>query len=104
MPDRDDARGPPRTVYAAAGGGPDEAWVGGTPARAAEATATPPRASPRSPPRPPPSPGRLPPGTHLNDAYEVNLRISRGGMGEVYEGVEIQSGSRVAIKVILEHL
>jgi serine/threonine protein kinase len=43
-------------------------------------------------------------GTVLNNIYEVRRFIARGGMGEVYEGVSPDTGERVAIKVILEHL
>jgi serine/threonine protein kinase len=48
--------------------------------------------------------GRIPPGTVLNHIYEVGRLIGRGGMGEVYEGVNVNTDERVAIKVILEHL
>src|SRR5690349_7358883 len=47
---------------------------------------------------------RLPVGTDLNHIYEVRRFIARGGMGEVYEGVNIATDERVAIKIILEHL
>lgn len=43
-------------------------------------------------------------GETLNELYEVNRLIARGGMGEVYEGTEIHTGERVAIKIILPHL
>ncbi len=48
--------------------------------------------------------GGLPAGTQLNGIYEVERRIAIGGMGEVYIGRLIQTGDRVAIKMILpEH-
>jgi serine/threonine-protein kinase len=40
----------------------------------------------------------------LNGIYEVRRFIARGGMGEVYEGVNVNTDERVAIKVILSHL
>jgi len=43
-------------------------------------------------------------GETLNDLYQVRRLIARGGMGEVYEGTEINTGERVAIKIILPHL
>jgi serine/threonine-protein kinase len=49
----------------------------------------------------PPSPYRVPPGTQLNGIYEVDSMIGSGGMGEVYKGHEIQTGSSVAIKMLL---
>ena len=48
--------------------------------------------------------GGVPEGTKLNDMYEVGTRIAMGGMGEVYTGKQIQTGQKVAIKMILpEH-
>ncbi|HEX8570311.1 MAG TPA: serine/threonine-protein kinase [Caulobacteraceae bacterium] len=69
-----------------------------------------PSAPPPPPPRatvegPPPGPGgRLAIGSLLNHIYEVRRFIARGGMGEVYEGVNVNTDERVAIKVILSHL
>ena len=52
-----------------------------------------------------PSFGHGPPGGlvgyQLNDLFEIVRFIARGGMGEVYEGRNLASGERVAIKVIL---
>ena len=48
--------------------------------------------------------GGLPPGTLLNSIYEVRQFLARGGMGEVYEGVNVNTDERVAIKVMLPHL
>ncbi|HWA62693.1 MAG TPA: protein kinase [Caulobacteraceae bacterium] len=50
------------------------------------------------------TPHRLAVGAMLNQIYEVRRYIGRGGMGEVYEGVNLTTGERVAIKVILPHL
>ena len=48
--------------------------------------------------------GGLPGGTQLNGIYEIERRIAIGGMGEVYIGRLVQTGDRVAIKMILpEH-
>ncbi len=40
-------------------------------------------------------------GFVLNDLFEITRFIARGGMGEVYEGRNLASNERVAIKVIL---
>src|SRR5579862_3835438 len=50
------------------------------------------------------APGRVSVGDVLNGIYEVKRLIGRGGMGEVYEGVNINSDERVAIKVMLPSL
>ena len=55
-----------------------------------------------------PSPGqarRIQIGDVLNHTYEVRKFIARGGMGEVFEGVNVNADDdRVAIKVMLPHL
>ena len=44
-------------------------------------------------------------GDVLNHLYQVRRFIARGGMGQVFEGVNINNeDERVAIKVILPHL
>jgi len=43
-------------------------------------------------------------GTLLNGIFEVRGLLARGGMGEVYEGVNVNTDERVAIKIILSHL
>jgi serine/threonine protein kinase len=48
--------------------------------------------------------GRVSVGDVLNGIYEVKRLIRRGGMGEVYEGINIASDERVAIKVMLPSL
>lgn len=48
--------------------------------------------------------GRVSIGSVLNHIYEVRRFLARGGMGEVYEGVNVNTDERVAIKVILPHL
>src|SRR5690606_42076335 len=36
--------------------------------------------------------------------YKIGKRIGRGGMGAVFEGVNIETGERAAIKVLNPHL
>lgn len=48
--------------------------------------------------------GRIQPGDVLNHIFEVKRFIARGGMGEVFEGINITSDERVAIKVMLPAL
>ncbi|ANY19391.1 Serine/threonine-protein kinase PknA [Tsuneonella dongtanensis] len=67
---------------------------------------------PFAPITPPPQPampsapaGQIAVGDVLSGIYRITRFIARGGMGEVYEGVNIHSaGERVAIKVILSNL
>lgn len=49
-------------------------------------------------------PGRIQVGDVLNHMFEVRRFIARGGMGEVFEGVELATEERVAIKVVLPQL
>jgi len=63
----------------------------------------------RAPSAPPPQAARggnrqIAIGDVLNGLFEVKRFIARGGMGEVYEGVHVHDGERLAIKVILPHL
>jgi serine/threonine-protein kinase len=44
------------------------------------------------------------PGDVLNHMFEVRRSIGRGGMGEVFEGINVSTEEPVAIKVILPHL
>ncbi len=48
--------------------------------------------------------GRIQIGDVLNHMFEVKRFIARGGMGEVFEGVNVASEERVAIKVMLPQL
>ncbi|MEO5597612.1 MAG: protein kinase, partial [Novosphingobium sp.] len=43
-------------------------------------------------------------GDVLNHIFEVKRFIARGGMGEVFEGINVNSDERVAIKVMLPNL
>ncbi len=47
---------------------------------------------------------RIQPGDVLNHIFEVKRFLARGGMGEVFEGINVNSDERVAIKVILPQL
>lgn len=66
-----------------------------------------PPAPPASPPAAPRRTGgaeaTLQPGTRLN-RLEIKRFLARGGMGEVFEAIHIDSGERVAIKTILPDL
>jgi serine/threonine-protein kinase len=46
----------------------------------------------------------LPPGTQLNGIYEIDQLIGIGGMGEIYRGHGIETGDRVAIKLLLPEM
>ena len=46
----------------------------------------------------------VPPGTRLNGIYEIERMIGAGGMGEVYKCHEIQTGTAVAIKMLLPEM
>ena len=48
--------------------------------------------------------GQIPIGSALNSIFVVRRFLARGGMGEVYEGINSHTDERVAIKVILPHL
>jgi serine/threonine protein kinase len=43
-------------------------------------------------------------GTRLNGIYEIDRMIGVGGMGEVYKSHEIQTGTTVAIKMLLPEM
>ena len=43
-------------------------------------------------------------GRALNDSYTIGDLIERGAVAEVYDGTEISTGERVAIKILLPHL
>lgn len=44
------------------------------------------------------------PGTRLNGIYEIDRMIGVGGMGEIYKSHEIQTGTAVAIKMLLPEM
>ncbi|SDA24810.1 serine/threonine-protein kinase [Sphingomonas sp. NFR15] len=50
------------------------------------------------------SDGGIEPGDLLNGIYRVDRFLARGGMGDVYEGVNVETDDRVAIKAIRRHL
>src|SRR6202140_2042093 len=39
-------------------------------------------------------------GTKLCDRYEIRRVVADGGMGRVYEGIDKQTNSRIAVKVL----
>lgn len=43
-------------------------------------------------------------GRILNGIYRVDSFVARGGMGDVYAGVNIETSDRVAIKIVAPHL
>lgn len=53
--------------------------------------------------RPPPALG-LEPGHVLNGIYRIDSFVSRGGMGDVYAGVNVETDDKVAIKAMLPRL
>ena len=46
----------------------------------------------------------VPPGTRLNGIYEIDCMIGIGGMGEVYKSHEIQTGTTVAVKMLVPEM
>jgi serine/threonine protein kinase len=46
----------------------------------------------------------VPPGTRLNGIYEIDGMIGVGGMGEVYKSHEIQTGTTVAVKMLVPEM
>lgn len=44
---------------------------------------------------------RLKPDDVLRDRYRVVRMVGRGGMGEVYEAIDLETGERVAVKTVL---
>lgn len=104
--------GPPIPTAPATGPAADPFGAPGGGAPPAPAQTPPPPVSPDAfapmapePPQPPVRTAQLAIGDILIETYRITRFIDRGGMGEVYEGVNIHSASeRVAIKVILPHL
>ena len=59
---------------------------------------------PAAPAQPARAPGHIQVDDVLNHIFRVTRFIARGGMGEVFEGINDQSDERVAIKVMLPAL
>ena len=117
--DTDEPEEPPRTVFSPASAPPSPKTTGAAPEPE-------PTSAPASPPAPTSAPppeqtsaqpgyttapytpgavhGHVAVGDVLNGIYEVKRAIGRGGMAEVYEGVNINGDERVAIKVMLPAL
>ena len=99
----------PRTVFVPGDGGGGGTDGNGSPA--GERTVFDPRSS-SPPPLAPPPPGPVPAqgpaaikvGDVLNHIFAVKRFIARGGMGEVFEGANVITDERVAIKVMLPAL
>lgn len=114
QPSRPEPTSPPKADGGAGSTPPGGGWgadAGAPPERPAPGSWDAPDAGPAAAAAPPPqapSPagksGRVAPGAVLNHIFEVRRFIARGGMGEVYEGVNVNTDERVAIKVMLEHL
>jgi len=64
----------------------------------------PPAPAPAPPPAAPRAAAGVAVGDVLNHMFEVRRFLARGGMGEVFEGVNMASDERVAIKIILPAL
>ena len=108
----------PRTVFVGSGGESPAGDAGPAPAATADAVPSepgsaevPPAASAAdAPPAKPPEPSTIAPregaqsikvGDVLNHIFEVKRFVGRGGMGEVFEGCNVNTDERVAIKVML---
>jgi serine/threonine protein kinase len=58
----------------------------------------------KAPAQPPAAAGQLSVGARLNNIFEVKRFIKAGGMGQVFEGANVMTGERVAIKTLLPAL
>jgi serine/threonine protein kinase len=47
-------------------------------------------------------PGPVVPGSILDDRYEIENEIGRGGIGIVYQALDLRLGNRVVVKVLIE--
>lgn len=90
------------TVFEPSAAPPPAAYAPPPPAYPAQTFAPQTTAAPVAPA--PGKAGRIEVGSVLNHMFEVTRFIARGGMGEVFEGRNIMSDEKVAIKVILPAL
>ena len=109
-----------RTVFVPGGGGEPTAAPAPDPSAEPPAPAAPPADTPQAaaeapPPAPAPSPTSqtfvpykdavgIKEGDVLNHIFEVKRFLARGGMGEVFEGCNVNTDEKVAIKVMLPAL
>jgi len=82
--------------------GPEEAPAADTPPAAAAPTSAPGASPTAFTPREAARPIKV--GDVLNHIFEVKRFLARGGMGEVFEGCNVNTDERVAIKVMLPAL
>ncbi len=47
-----------------------------------------------------PFPERLPPGAVLGDRYAITGFLNRGGFGDVYQGIQMDTGVEIALKIL----
>lgn len=95
----------PPAEEAAASGPPAPVAPAEAPAASAPPAPVPPAEAPAPSTPPAAASGRVEVGAVLNGIYEIRRFVARGGMGEVYEGVNVNDEhDRVAIKVMLPQL
>lgn len=96
----------PRTVFMPGQGSTPPTGVPAAPVPEAKPPSpTPPEAARTYMPMAPRTDGdRIQVGDVLNHIFEVKRFLARGGMGEVFEGINVSSDERVAIKVMLPAL
>jgi serine/threonine-protein kinase len=100
-------QGEERTVFMPGGGATVPAGggaAGETPPEAPAEPATEPAISGRAPFTPHRDAAAIKVGDMLNHIFEVKRFLARGGMGEVFEGCNVHTDEKVAIKVMLPAL
>jgi serine/threonine-protein kinase len=89
---------PPSVGPKTAGSGAEDAWF----SRASASTEEPTSQDREHMARRPTAHAMI--GALLNHIYRVDRFIAAGGMGAVYEGINVNTDERVAVKIILPHL